>query len=355
MSENPFGRIDFKDVKSLWKYMKNPSGNSGSRAQSAIEYLMTYGWAILIIAVVLGALFGLGFFNSASLAPKAPPGSCIVERPYGPGSSAYASLQGTCNNQLPEYVLRSVGKSGGFVFVPYSNAYLNPLNIQGQHITVTAWVYLFGKPFHDILDKEGQYGLKLNYQNSPVPCKPDQNPLEAGSSSSNGLCLEWDTAGNWTGQSYPIPGGGFNQWIFLAASVNGNDKYWYANGKQIGGEASGNAVQLVYSNATLTIGAISQYGPVNSITGNAIYTGYAGNELFNGTISNVQIYNSTLSPTEISNLYHEGIGGVPISVGSIVGWWPLNGNANDYSGNDNNGAPVNMIFTNSWTSYYTAP
>ncbi len=29
-----------------------------------MEYLMTYGWAILIIAVVLGALFSLGLFNS---------------------------------------------------------------------------------------------------------------------------------------------------------------------------------------------------------------------------------------------------------------------------------------------------
>jgi len=29
----------------------------GAKAQSAMEYLMTYGWAILIIAVVLGALF----------------------------------------------------------------------------------------------------------------------------------------------------------------------------------------------------------------------------------------------------------------------------------------------------------
>ncbi|MEM3791383.1 MAG: hypothetical protein QXL16_01475 [Candidatus Micrarchaeaceae archaeon] len=37
------------------------------RLQSAMEYLMTYGWAILIIAVVLGALFTLGVFNSSSL------------------------------------------------------------------------------------------------------------------------------------------------------------------------------------------------------------------------------------------------------------------------------------------------
>ena len=38
------------------------------RAQSAMEYLMTYGWAILIIAVVLAALFSLGVFSQGSTA-----------------------------------------------------------------------------------------------------------------------------------------------------------------------------------------------------------------------------------------------------------------------------------------------
>jgi hypothetical protein len=32
-----------------------------------MEYLMTYGWAILIIAVVLSVLFGFGIFNGGSL------------------------------------------------------------------------------------------------------------------------------------------------------------------------------------------------------------------------------------------------------------------------------------------------
>ena len=40
--------------------------NRRMRAQSAMEYLMTYGWAILIIAVVLGALFSLGVFSTGS-------------------------------------------------------------------------------------------------------------------------------------------------------------------------------------------------------------------------------------------------------------------------------------------------
>ncbi|MDE1870554.1 MAG: hypothetical protein KGH71_06315, partial [Candidatus Micrarchaeota archaeon] len=37
------------------------------RLQSAMEYLMTYGWAILVIAVVLGALYQLGVFNGNQL------------------------------------------------------------------------------------------------------------------------------------------------------------------------------------------------------------------------------------------------------------------------------------------------
>ena len=33
------------------------------RAQSAMEYLMTYGWAILVVLIALGALFYLGVFS----------------------------------------------------------------------------------------------------------------------------------------------------------------------------------------------------------------------------------------------------------------------------------------------------
>jgi hypothetical protein len=48
------------------------------KAQSAMEYLMTYGWAILIIAVVLGALFSLGVFSSGALLGT----SCIALSGY---------------------------------------------------------------------------------------------------------------------------------------------------------------------------------------------------------------------------------------------------------------------------------
>ena len=74
------------------------------KLQSAMEYLMTYGWAILIIAVVLGALFQLGIFNASTFTPKAPPGSCHVFRPNGPYTTSFINTQGICNGELPQYV-----------------------------------------------------------------------------------------------------------------------------------------------------------------------------------------------------------------------------------------------------------
>ncbi len=52
-----------------------PSGKDKSKSQSAMEYLMTYGWSILIIAVVIIALFALGVFNGGNTLPT----SCVAQ------------------------------------------------------------------------------------------------------------------------------------------------------------------------------------------------------------------------------------------------------------------------------------
>jgi hypothetical protein len=35
-----------------------------SKGQSALEYLMTYGWALVVIVIVIAALFAFGVFNT---------------------------------------------------------------------------------------------------------------------------------------------------------------------------------------------------------------------------------------------------------------------------------------------------
>ncbi len=144
---------------------------------------------------------------------------------------------------------------------------------------------------------------------------------------------------DWTGVSFPIPNATFNQWIFLATTQDGAVKSWYADGKPIGTTNAGG--QLSYSNANLSIGAISPGR-----------TGYGEAEWFNGSIANVQIYNSSLTANEIKALYIEGIGGDPVDLQNLVGWWPLNGNSNDYSGNHNNGQIFNNSFSGTWNNNY---
>ena len=44
-----------------------------------MEYLMTYGWSILIVAIVLVSLFELGIFGNNSLSGN---GACISQSGY---------------------------------------------------------------------------------------------------------------------------------------------------------------------------------------------------------------------------------------------------------------------------------
>ena len=66
---------------------------------------------------------------------------------------------------------------------------------------------------------------------------------------------------------------------------------------------------------------------------------------FSGYLSNIQIYNTSLSRQQVDKIYSEGITGLPTSNSGLVGWWPLDGNANDYSGYNNNGTVSNIAYT----------
>lgn len=65
---------------------------------------------------------------------------------------------------------------------------------------------------------------------------------------------------------------------------------------------------------------------------------------FTGQIANLQAYNTILTGSQIQQLYQEGIGSVPLSSNALAAWYPLNGNANDYSGNGNNGVQTAMAY-----------
>ena len=113
------------------------------KSQSAMEYLMTYGWAILIIAVILAAFFEMGVFNPYTFASKAQPGSCQVYRPNGQGTNNFISLQGTCNGEIPEYAAQFTG-------LPYTQQSILVNSMEAySSMTVTEWVYFTNAVLHN--------------------------------------------------------------------------------------------------------------------------------------------------------------------------------------------------------------
>ncbi len=88
------------------KFNKRLTISKSSKSQSAMEYLMTYGWAILIIAIVMVALFQLGVFNGTFFAPHATAGACEVYR-----SVDGTNLVGQCQGELPQFVAQFNGAS----------------------------------------------------------------------------------------------------------------------------------------------------------------------------------------------------------------------------------------------------
>lgn len=302
-------------LDSGFQYIKDKM--SGFRLQSAMEYLMTYGWAILIIAVVLGALAYLGIFNSNGLAPKAQPGSCSVYRPNGAGSSSFVNLEGVCNGELPEYVSVLNGQSS---YISFGS---NPITGTSA-FTMTGWLKA---------GKMSTYGFAF----------------AAGNALASQSAFIGYVASAQAGTSNSVGGG-----IYGANYGSGvADTSWHFVVLTFSGGSSGTATLYVDSvpKVTNTITPSLQSAAMSVGKANA-GTSY----WYNGSVANLQFYNTSFSQNDVTTLYDEGIGGAPIALPWIVAWWPLNGNANDYSGNGNNPAnTVNVIFTNSWASSYTAP
>jgi len=290
------------------------------KAQSAMEYLMTYGWAILIIAVVLGALFELGVFNANNFAPKAPPGACQVFRPNGPGTTSFINLEGICTGEIPQYVAQFNGQSS------YVQTGINEIPTGSPNVSITAWVTV---PIYTSsgCGQESAFGYGSN------SCNANQADLGLNGNGN----VSFASCGNDFFSPLRVA---LNTWTFIAAvyTSGATTATVYENNKSSTGALSSNKIISVSTPITSWIGAIPSPAC-----------------LFDGSISNVQIYNTSLSPNEIQALYLEGIGGAPIDLQHLVAWWPLNGNANDYSGNDNNGQASNVNYISNWYSGYTPP
>lgn len=96
---------------------------------------------------------------------------------------------------------------------------------------------------------------------------------------------------------------------------------------------------------TLSISGSLSGSPANTISiGACLYCSPPGN-FFTGYIADTQAYTQPLPGNALSLLYQLGVGALPLGYMGDVGWWPLNGNANDYSGHNQNGGAIDTYPT----------
>ena len=308
------------------------SGNR--RAQSAMEYLMTYGWAILLIAIAVVVLFQLGLFNYNGLTQKAQSGSCSVFRPHGPGTSALIQTIGVCSNMIPQSVLQ-ISKASNTFTINSHKSFFDYI----PNATFAIWV----KPSTAAIGQLYQEGASAPGANGCPTMLVAGNPI---------LIDVWNThtAGNW---------------LAWTTSANLEQGYWQYVVYTLNDGKSNAGTGKIYINGTLEGTTTTQAQAMNTSQSEQSMTGAAGTGCpgvytgsFNGSIANLQIYNTTLNANQIRGLYTAGIGADPVQIQNLVAWYPYNNDLNDYSGNKHNatsGGSNTVQFTSNWQSGYAIP
>ena len=134
-----------------------------SKAQSAMEYLMTYGWAILIVAVVLGALYSLGVFGGANFLG----GTCVASPGY------------LCSNPLLA--------TDGTLSIVYG--------YQGPNVTIVGFGCSTAKSEPNTFTASGTSNLAPGQQETVQISCPLSSTATIGTSFSGYLWVEYDQGG----------------------------------------------------------------------------------------------------------------------------------------------------------------
>jgi len=387
-------------VKEIMGYFLNL--NKVKRSQSALEYMMTYGWAILIIVIVAVILYSMGIFNPSSSISititgfQQTPVSSAICTPKGvlvvsledatgnlinvtavnstvngkvaithpnqlinPGNLARVLILGGCSNisnthfssqikitytepgqQLPgPYVSTGsiTGTTSSFVqntvaefvvnksqiYIPNSTTMYNMW--QGGPYTFSVWVNLtYDSPscqhYPCVALLQVEYG-----------CTSGLQDYMANSSGFWTNELEWNVTHTScaNGQTSPTVFVPFNNWILITGIFGYN--------------TSSSSYYL-----TICVDAKCEESPYT-----LDHPGYQGTGAMSigayqlsGEIANVQLYDQVLSQNQIKTIFDEGYAGIPPTTNGLIAWLPLDGNANDYSGNNNNGITTKI----SWVS-----
>ncbi len=194
--------------------------------------------------------------------------------------------------------------------------------------TVSFWVYK--SPVESSCDSVISPGY-----NAFIIYTKTVNGCSAGSVAQTPLIAKYVDSAGTTHDGLASTGIPVQTWTQAALVFGQNTLTWYINGNKVA--AYGGLVDP----------------PTNA---NAFLIG-AGDHPFNGSIAGVQVYNAPLSAFSIQNIYRNGLAGAPPASieANLIAWYPLNGNANDYSGFGRNGEASNALTYAPLSGYYGDP
>ncbi len=381
-------------------------------SQTAIEYLMTYWWALLAMVVIAGTLYALGIFNPSSTVMASVSGF------GGLGSvSALCASNGVLRLQIGNTVSYTINvtnitaSAGGKTvwFAPNSTIDSGVQISQGNSYTfsVPGACPAAGSGFQMSVGVEYEeiYSsfLVSDWSNGSITGTVSSTNAPLAVAAFNGAFTPYNQVNSqmsninvgWTAnQNYSI-----SVWIDFASTVPNQSFVYITNSGTmsplglLSGKFWGSVwslsdvldssptrtgiwynVVLSYDKATginelyvdgASIGTSSGYISFPSQGASEILTlGYpntgpscifsssctpgTGFSTIDGVVSNFQFYDSALASTQVSAIYAAGLAGKPVSGASLFLWWPLNGTAHDFSGNGNDGAESNVVFTSNY-------
>ncbi len=365
-----------------------------SRSQSALEYMMTYGWAILVIVIVAAVLYSMRIFNPSSSTSTSISGfsglsvtqtACVnsvnnqILELYVSNTLGYevniTKINITGNNGITlsknEGSILRAGQSGVFYINGACDAVSSSYSGSAV-ITYTDPGSVFPGPYFSTgsvskVPVASNSNLVANFSNS----SQIQTPRGYGPQSYltisfwanlhdldniNGMyfqisgynsalsqpCCNWRIA---FGTSYFFFDPGL--WGDKTAGATANYNKWYLVTMVLYNRSGGQQnLYWMYLNDTIIASGTASPSTSNIGIPAVQYLdfgiGPGSGPSTNGKISDVQVYSANLTSNQINVLYSEGVGGAPISDANLIGWWPLDGNANDYSGNNNNGVTTDV-------------
>jgi hypothetical protein len=133
------------------------------KSQSAMEYLMTYGWAILILGIVASALFALGIFNpgqSASQVCQLEAGFICAN--YYMVQNGILTLNIIQSTTVPVNIT-AVGCNTNSTLITTQNIKPQDYMPIGSNVTINVQCYDGSLPFSGKINQLYLGNLQLNY------------------------------------------------------------------------------------------------------------------------------------------------------------------------------------------------